>query len=85
VVGEGDEDQSPLEDADQRQAVEELDLRGVGGGAFERFEVGEDVLDEKGADGDDAGERVQLAQQERVALPARIGSTPLPTLWAGSF
>jgi len=54
VIGEGDEDESPLEDADERQAVKEADLRGVGSGAVEGFEIGEDVFDEKGADGDDA-------------------------------
>jgi len=68
VVGEGNEDESPLEDADQGQRIEEPDLGGVGGWPFECFKVGEDVLDEEGADGDDAGEGVQLAQQEGIAL-----------------
>ncbi len=68
VEGEGDEDEGPLEDADEREGVEELDLLGVGEGAVEGFEVGDDVLDEEGADGDDAGEGVELVPEEGVAL-----------------
>jgi hypothetical protein len=58
VEGERNEDEGPLEDADEREGVEELDLEAVGDGAVDGLEVGEDVLDEEGADGDDAGERV---------------------------
>ena len=50
------------------QGVEEEDLLGVGEGAVDGLEVGDDVLDEEGADGDDAGERVQLAPEEGVAF-----------------
>jgi hypothetical protein len=59
VVGERQKDESPLQHPHQRQAVEELHLRGVGGGAFERLKVGEDVLDQERADGDDAHQRMQ--------------------------
>ena len=68
VVGEGDEDEDPLEDADEREGVEEEDLLGVGERAVDDLVVGDDVLDEEGADGDDAGERVQLAPEEGVAF-----------------
>src|SRR5271156_170882 len=60
VEGEGDEDEGPLEDADEREGVEELDLLGVGEGAVDGLEVGDDVLDQEGADGADTCERVQL-------------------------
>ena len=68
VIGEGDEDEGPLEDADEREGVEEEDLFGVGEGAVDDLVVGDDVLDEEGADGDDAGERVELAPEEGVAF-----------------
>ena len=68
VEGEGDEDEDPLEDADEGEGVEELDLLGVGEGAVEGLEVGDDVLDEEGADGDDAGERVEFAPRKGVSL-----------------
>ena len=68
VEGERNEDERPLKDADQRQAVEEFDLLRVGEGAIPGFEVGDDVLDEKGADGDNAGERMQAAPEIAVAF-----------------
>ena len=68
VEGERDEDEDPLEDADEREGVEEEDLLGVGEGAVDGLEVRDDVLDEEGADGDDAGEGVELAPEEGVAL-----------------
>ena len=68
VIEDGQEDEDPLEHADQRQAVEELDLRAVGDGAFERFEVREQVLEQKSADGNDAEQRMQLAPEEGVSL-----------------
>ena len=68
MEGEGDEDECPLEHANEREGVEELDLLGVGEGAVEGLEVGDDVLDEEGADGDDAGEGVQLAPEEGVSF-----------------
>ena len=67
VEGEGDEDEGPLEDANQREGVEQTDLMAVGERAVEGFDVGEDVLDEECADGDEAGEGVQLAPEEGVA------------------
>ena len=73
VEGEGDEDETPLEDADEREGVEELDLLGVGEGAVPGLEVGDDVLDEEGADGDDAGEGVQASPEEGVALAGAEG------------
>src|ERR1700679_3223066 len=60
VEGERDEDEGPFEDADERQGVEEEDLLGVGEGAVDDLEIGDDVFDEEGADGDDAGEGVKL-------------------------
>ena len=73
MEGEGDEDEGPLEDADERQGVEEEDLLGVGEGAVDGLEVGDDVLDEEGADGDDSGEGVELAPEEGVALAGAEG------------
>src|SRR5208283_3373338 len=67
VEGERDEDEGPLEDADQGEGVEQTDLLGVGERAVECLDVGEDVLDQERANGDDAGERVQLAPEEGVA------------------
>ena len=72
MEGKGQEDEGPLEHADEREGVEELDLLGVGERAVEGFEVGEDVLDEEGADGDDAGEGVQATPGGRSGLPRRV-------------
>ncbi|WP_433983493.1 hypothetical protein RBB78_20340 [Tunturiibacter empetritectus] len=41
---------------------------GVGEGAVEGLEVGDDVLDEEGADGDDAGEGVEFVPEVGVAF-----------------
>src|SRR6185369_17249296 len=68
VVGERDEDQSPLEEADERQPIEKFDLLGVGEGAVDGLEVGDDVLNKEGTDGHDAGERMQPAPEEGVSL-----------------
>src|SRR5664280_1022037 len=68
VIQDGQEDEDPLEDADQGQRIEKLDLRSVGDGAFERFEVRQQVLEKKGADGDDAEERMELAPNEGGSL-----------------
>ena len=68
VEGQRNKDATPLKDAHQRQAIEEPDLGGIGDGAFERFEVRQDVLDEEGADGYDSGQTMKLAQQEGVSL-----------------
>ncbi len=56
--------------------LRKTDLLGVGEGAVPGFEVGDDVLDEEGADGDDAGERVQAAPEEGVALAGAEGLDP---------
>ncbi len=73
MEGERDEDEAPLEDADEREGVEELDLLGVGEGAVPGLEVGDDVLDEEGADGDDAGQRMEAPPEEGVALAGAEG------------
>ena len=73
VEGERDEDEGPLEHADEGEPIEELDLLGVGEGAVDGLVVGDDVFDEEGADGDDAGERVQPAPEEGVALAGSEG------------
>ena len=73
VVGEGQEDEADFQHANQGQAVEEFDLGTVGGGAFERLKVGEQVLDQEGTDGHNAGEGVELAQQEGVSLTGAKG------------
>jgi len=73
VIGDRQEDEGPLEDADEGESVEEFDLSGVGGGAFEGFKVGDEVFDEECADWDDAGERVQLAEEKGVALAGAEG------------
>jgi hypothetical protein len=73
VEGERDEDEDPLQHADEREAVEELDLLGIGEGAVEGLEVGDDVLDEEGADGDDAGEGVEFAPEVGVAFAGAEG------------
>src|ERR1035441_1363077 len=67
VEGQRDEDEDPLQHAHQRQRVEELDLLSVRQRTVERLEVGEEMLQQERADGDDAGERVQPAPEERVA------------------
>src|SRR4051812_12733590 len=76
VIEDGDEDEGPFEHADQGQGIEELDLRGIGHGAFEGFEIGEDVLDEEGTDRDDSGQRVQPAPDEGVPLAGTDGLDP---------
>ena len=68
MIEDGQKDEDPLQHAHQRQAVEELDLLAVGDGAFERLEVREQVLEQKGADGDDAEQRMQLVPEEGVSL-----------------
>src|ERR1700737_1278594 len=68
VEGERDEDEGPLEHADEGQGVEELDLLGVGEGAVDGLVVGADVLDEEGADGDDVVEGMVIQPEEGVAL-----------------
>src|SRR5580704_2202373 len=68
VIEEGDKDERPFEHADQGKRIEELHLLGVSEGALERLEVREDVFEKEGADGNDSGERVELAPQERVPL-----------------
>ena len=73
MIEDGQEDEGPLEDADHGQAVEELDLSSVGGGAFEGLEVGEQMLEEEGADGDYAEQRVQFAEEKGVSLGGAQG------------
>ena len=68
VIEQGQEDEAPLQHANERQAGEELDLVVVGLRALGRLGVGDEVLEQECADGNDAGQRVQPAQQERVAL-----------------
>ncbi len=80
MEGEGDEDEGPLEDSDEGQGVEEEDLFGVGERAVEDLEVGDDVLDEEGADGNDSGERVELAPRRRNG-PRRRGVAVLRGVW----
>ena len=43
-------------------------MRRVGGGAFERLEVREQMLDEKCADGNDAEQGMELAPKKGSAL-----------------
>ena len=73
VEGEGQENQGPFQDAHERERVAEFDLLGVGEGAVPGFEVGNDVLEEEGADGDDAGKGVELVPEEGVALACAEG------------
>jgi hypothetical protein len=68
MIEQGQEDESPLQHANQRKAVEELDLCTVSCGSFERLEVGEQVLEQECADGDNAQQGVQLAPEERGSL-----------------
>ena len=68
MIEDRQEDEGPLEDADEGQAVEELDLIAIGDRPFERFEVGEQVFKKKSADGDDAEKGVELAEEEFVPL-----------------
>ncbi len=69
VIQDGQKDEDPLQHAHQRQAVEELDLLAVGDRALQRFEVREQVLQQKRADGNDAQQRVQLVPDKTRALP----------------
>src|SRR6476659_6305162 len=68
VVEDGQEDECPLEHAHKRQGIEELDLCTVSGGAFECFEVGDEMLDEESANGDDAQQRVELSPEKTGAF-----------------
>ena len=68
MEGEGNEDESPLQDADEGQCVEELDLLGIGKRSIDRFKVRDNVLDQKRANRDDARQRVQATQKIGVAL-----------------
>src|ERR1700735_1185623 len=54
VIKDGQEDENPLENTNQGQGIEELDLRTIGSGTFECLEVREQVLQKKGANGNDA-------------------------------
>ncbi len=82
VIEDGQKDEDPLQDADQGQAVEELDLGSVGEGAFEGLEVGEQVLQEEGADGDDAQQRVQLVPEKGGSLAGAQRLERRAGLWA---
>src|SRR6185437_12449498 len=73
VKRERDENENPLEDADQRERIEELDLLGVGERSVPGLEVGDDVLHQKRSDGNNAGERVHAAPEKRVALTGAKG------------
>ena len=61
-------DEGPLEHADQRQAVEELHLFAVCNRALQCFEVREQMLKQKSANGNDTEQRVQLVPDEAGAL-----------------
>jgi len=76
VIGQRDEDQAPLEDADQRKGVEEEDLLGVGDGAVDDLEVGDDVLDQKAPMGTIPVREWSLRQKKEWPSPARSGCTP---------
>ncbi len=81
VIEDGQEDEDPLEDTDEGKAVEELDLVAIGDGAFEGLEVGEDVLEKEGADGDDPEQRVELAEEEFVSLGGAQGRHAFADGW----
>ena len=68
VVSDGNENENPFQHAHRRQAIEELHLRRVGRGAFQRLEVGDEMLQQKCADGNDAEQGMQLVPEERVAF-----------------
>jgi hypothetical protein len=68
VIQDGQKDEGPLQHAHQGQAVEELDLGSVCRRAFEGLEVREQMLQQEGADGNDAQQRVQLAPEEGGSL-----------------
>ena len=78
VIEDGQKDEGPLKDADQGEAVEEFDLGSVGEGAFEGLEVGEDVLDEEGADGDYAEQRVEFVPEKGGSLAGAQGWNSAP-------
>jgi hypothetical protein len=84
VIEDGQKDEDPLEHADQGQAVEELDLRAVGDGAFEGLKVREQVLEQEGADGDDAEQRVQLAPDEGGSLAGAQGLDAAADSWGAA-
>ncbi len=69
VIQNRQKDKNPLQHAHQRQAVEKLHLLAVGDRPLQRFEVREQVLEEKRADGNDAEQRMQLAPDKTRALP----------------
>ena len=83
VIEDGQKDEDPLQHADQGQAVEELDLGSVGEGAFEGLEVGEEVLEQEGADGDDAEQGVELAPEKGGSLAGAQGLDAAPECGRG--
>ena len=56
VKQQRNEDEDPLQHVHKRQAGEELHLVVVGLDAIGRFGIGDEVLDQKRADGHDAGQ-----------------------------
>src|SRR5215472_2505856 len=78
VVKDRDPYETQLHEKHAGQAVEELNLLAVGDGPFEGFGVGDEMFEKESPDGNDAGERVQAAQEERVtfASPQRRNSRP---------
>src|ERR1019366_1935364 len=67
VVKDRDPDEENFQRHDERQAVQKCNLLAVSFRSVESLVVRDEVLEQKGPDGNDARERVQAAPQERVA------------------
>jgi hypothetical protein len=68
VIEDGQKDEDPFQHTDQRQAVEKPDLSPVGRRPLQRVEVRDKVLKKKGAERDDAQQRMQLVPKKRCTL-----------------
>src|SRR5580704_218084 len=74
VVEDRNPDEENLHRENEREAVQKRDLSAIGLGSVKGLEVRNEVLEQKCADGHDAGERMQASQQKRIALARSQGS-----------
>src|SRR5882757_170399 len=68
VVQQRDVDSHDLKNWNKRQAGKKFYLRGVGMRAIRGKSIGDEMLKQERANWDDAAQRVQAAQQERMAF-----------------
>ena len=73
VIENRNPDEANFKHEDERQAVQELDLRAVGVRAFEGLRVRDEVLEQKCANGDDAPNGFRPGKASRGDGPLRHG------------